>query len=230
MSEKTQKHKYEPKKHKQRHEVSKHFISTGQMAAPKKKFYSGPRQQEEIEEKYQKRTLEDNSGKYEETVDEETFEKRRERDFENLKAKMEKTTGYTSYLNSHEKEWDSSNSNVQDIEFVLNIDQIVSDLKFLSIRDRLLLPDESWIANSLKIGLIVENSEESIEREIPILPVGMKKEVKSDMTTRVEDLEKLNQILGIVPEKKQDQPIIVQEEVKTKESEKDLDEWLNDLL
>jgi hypothetical protein len=75
MSDKPSKFKIKNKKHQnhRKNVVSKHFVSTGQMTAQKKRTGKFKNKNEDVDEKYQKREISSNLEKYMNTNDEDTI-------------------------------------------------------------------------------------------------------------------------------------------------------------
>lgn len=215
-------------KRKEHKKVSKHFIATGDMK-PQRGYRPLTKTDEKGDPRLWKRELVDNTGKFDEKEEELTIEEKREREFQVLQARIEKSSGYTSHLNSFEKEWE--NVDESESNFALDLHGFADSIKFLSIQERLRLPDEYWVDDTLRVGLKQETPIES-KREEKKIEIFIPPPTKNEFVDVTQDLSILNKILNtstptnvqVAP--KEPSP---SSEIKCDQT-KDLDEWLNGLL
>lgn len=217
-------HKTSKKNKKDHHRVSKHFISTGDMKAPRR-YNNGPREEVETEEKYLSRSIQDNSKKYEENQQQESQLQLKEREYQILLSKMEKTQISTSFLNRYEKEWDTQD----DYDPIgLNIQQLAADVQFLPISTRLRLDDEHFIDSSFKLGFTTTTSEIVSHEEIDEIPIIKRND--NPVVDVKQDLSFLNKLLGVnnpeIPQVETHHPV----QVDVVSKQENLDEWLSGLL
>lgn len=240
MSENKEKpsHFHTKNKNHQKHKrgASKHFVATGQ--APPKKSGGGGKHfhketEEELDEKYQNRTIESNVEKYQDKEVEISYEEKKKRDLEELKAKIQKDVSgsYSYHLNAIEKEWSTETDLLsEDKENIFSIDlkQLAEELNTLPLHEKLGFDEKYMDKNFLKKEVKVEEKKEekkTVKKEIPnfVAPVTH--------SSLDKDMSILNNLLGMTnleepkQEKKEEK-----EEKKMVQKEESLDEWLNGLL